>query len=79
MAEGSGEVAIYVMPTEEGLPPRALIYSANPGEDEGAVAVTGVIAAWSRDAGAWMVDGLPLPSELGGAITEHAKSLGVEW
>lgn len=52
-------------------------------EREGAVvgiAVQRTLATWSADSGMWLLeDGSPVPVELGEAITEHAKNLGVEW
>lgn len=66
---------IYVLPTEGGSPPRALI--GEPMPEEGAVYAT--ISTWSADMGAWTIDDIPVPEDLNEAITEHAKSLGVEW
>lgn len=71
--EGIMAMAIYVLPTEPGLPPRAVIGQPVEGTIQGAVAV------WSGDVGSWTLHGELLPSELSDAITEHAKSLGVEW
>jgi hypothetical protein len=67
------DLVIYVLPTEEGLPPRAVIGEQASG------GIRGPLATWSRDSGAWEVGGVPVPDELGEAITDHAKSLGVEW
>jgi hypothetical protein len=66
------EVAVYVLPTETGLPPRALIGRVT---DDG---IEGQLATWSRDSGTWTVGGLPIPQEVAERITEHARSLGVE-
>lgn len=66
--------AIYVLPTEEGVPPRAIL-----GEAVGQNMLVEATAVWSNDAGAWMVEGVPVDQELGDLITAHAKSLGVEW
>jgi hypothetical protein len=67
--------AIYVLPTEAGLPPRAVL-----GEPVlGGKMVVGTIAMWTADMGCWTLNGVPLPPELSDTITEHAKSLGVEW
>lgn len=72
---------IYVLPTEENLPPRAVLFDGPMvvmDSDEGLI-VAGTLSTWSSDIGAWTVGGLPLPQELSEAITAHAKSLGVEW
>lgn len=70
-------ISIFVLPTEEGQPPRAIL--AN-GEIVRRAMLTGSIVTWSRDLGAWVsTEGMPLPPDLGDDITEHAKSLGVEW
>jgi hypothetical protein len=62
---------IYVLPTEEGKPPRALVGEAVQG------ALMGVQVEWSGEDGRWKFDGEPLEDELSEAITEHARSLGV--
>lgn len=67
---------IYVLPTEEGKPPRAII---GPFNEEEQRFLAGVEAMWSRDLGTWTVGNMPLPNDLAAQITEHAKSLGVEW
>lgn len=76
-------ISIYVMPTEEGKPPRAILYSmpVETIEDARALStVEGALATWSRDMGVWqMPDGTIVPEDIGNAITEHAKNLGVEW
>jgi hypothetical protein len=64
---------IYVLPTEVGRPPRAVV-----GPFNGTEFIAGVECMWSRDTGTWTVNGLPVPSDLASQITEHAKSLGVE-
>lgn len=70
-------LSMYVLPSEPGKPPRAVVGVA-AGED-----VVGLLATWSPDQGAWTVPSpagpIPLPSDLDEALTEHAKSLGVEW
>lgn len=67
---------IYVLPTEEGKPPRAVLFEGEIGEigDE----IKGAMATWSNDNGAWMLGDIPAPPELGEAITNHARNLGVE-
>jgi len=73
------DVSIYVLPTEEDRPPRAVLHTG-PVDDEAEGVVTRVVVTWSRDMGTWLSpDGLPVPSELAEAITTHAKNLGVEW
>lgn len=73
-------MVIYVMPTEEGKPPRALLAQDIVEVDGGMMAVgVAVQAVWSSDSGAWFVDGEPIDPEIGEAITNHAKELGVEW
>lgn len=68
------EVGIYVMPTEEGLPPRAaFVMEVVPGIQ------TAVGGATYKD-GAWRYqDGREVEEELAAQITAHAESLGVEW
>lgn len=68
----TGVVSIYVLPTEEGMPPRAVI-----GEDMGDT-ISGSVAVWTADMGTWTMGGIPLPQELAEAISAHAGSLGVE-
>lgn len=68
---------IYVLPTEEGLPPRAIL--TDDTDVQLGDRIEGTLVVWSRDSGVWELNGVPLPSELGGAITAHAVSLGVEW
>lgn len=72
---------IYVLPTEENLPPRAVLFEGPMmmmASDEG-TAIAGTLAMWSADIGTWVVNDIPLPQELADAITAHAKDLGVEW
>ena len=78
--------SIFVLPTIEGLPPRAMLGEViataedTEGEEEvQALAMMGVLATWSHDMGTWTVEGMPVPQELADRITEHAKDLGVEW
>jgi len=70
--------SIYVLPTEEGMPPRALLSEIDP-EHPPTVGdmVPSVIAVFSNDVGRWTLGGLPLPDEVNQAITEHAANLGV--
>lgn len=69
--------SIYVLPTEENIPPRAIIGQIVP--TQGGAAITGVQATWSHDVGTWVnEESIPFPQELADMITEHAKALGVE-
>jgi hypothetical protein len=68
---------IYVLPSEPGVPPRAMVGQITPAEE--GFTVIGELATWSRDMGMWLIEERPVPPELGEAITAHAKSLGVEW
>jgi len=63
---------IYVLRTEEGKPPRALVGEGDEPQSGDPLAV------FSYDSGCWMINGIPVPEELGDAITAHARSLGVE-
>ena len=78
MTQGNGNgvhgVGIYVLPTEEGLPPRAaLLKEVAPG-------MTSVVAVFAYTDDAWRDhEGEEVAEELADAITEHAESLGVEW
>lgn len=67
-------VGIYILPTEEGLPPRAaFIVPVAPGVE------AAVFGAQYTD-GAWRYpDGSEIEQELADAITKHAEELGVEW
>jgi len=65
-------MSIYVLRTEEGKPPRALVGEWPEPRPSDALAV------FSHDTGCWMINGIPVPDELGDAITAHARSLGVE-
>jgi hypothetical protein len=75
---------IYVLPTQEKMPPRALLYDELPVTlmSEGETILTagvGMAVTWSNDMGVWVgSDGIPLPPEVGEVITEHARSLGVD-
>src|SRR3954464_5352813 len=78
-------VVIYVLPTEEGLPPRAMVGQPVAGIVEGpdgepavAEGIAGELCVWSADMGAWMANGVPVPTVLGDALTQRAKELGVE-
>jgi hypothetical protein len=59
-------ISIYVMPTEEGLPPRALV--------ETPFGVT----ATRYEGGKWTTEDGDVIEELAEVITAHAKELGVE-
>lgn len=68
-------VSIYVLPTEVGMPPRALLFEGEmPTGDE----ARGMVTTWSADLGTWVMDSMPVPEPLAEAITQHAKNLGVE-
>jgi hypothetical protein len=70
----------YVLPTEEGMPPRAVLGKITTDAEGRPVEGEGALVTWSRDQGAWVAEnGTALPPELGEAITAHAKELGVEW
>lgn len=73
--------SVYVLPTEAGQPPRALLMEGDQQQriDETGVAGPGTLAVWSADTGSWCVAGNPLAQEFSEVITNHAKSLGVEW
>lgn len=73
MSDEPQALEIYVLPTEQGMPPRAVV-----GVSDGR-AIMGSMAVWTADVGMWTLNGDPLPEELSDAITEHAKSLGVDW
>jgi hypothetical protein len=75
---------IYVMPTETGLPPRALLGMVERGEDEeGPITPEEMaesaeaMAIWTGDQGCWTLHGEPLEPEFSEAISAHAHSLGV--
>lgn len=75
MSAGNGngaaqEIGIYVMPTEEEMPPRAVFITPSKQVVGGAVYLDD---AWRYP------DGTEVPEELAEAITDHAESLGVEW
>lgn len=77
-------VAIYVLPTQEGMPPRARLMAGVVMSEESddkvlVAAVDQHEAIWSRDMGTWTVDGIPVQQDLADDITAHAKDLGVEW
>jgi hypothetical protein len=73
------ETAIYVLPSEEGMPARAILSPVDPDDPELEVgkAIRGTLATWTADMGTWTVGGTPVPQELAGAISAHAASLGV--
>lgn len=62
-------LSIYVMPTEEGLPPRALVQTGDG---------TPLSAVYEDEKEAWTIEGEEVPDELSQAITDHARNLGVE-
>ena len=76
-------MSIYVLETEENLPPRAILGLVDPdsiSEDIEIVTVgpmMGPLAVFTGDMGCWTVAGEALPPELSGAISAHAASLGV--
>lgn len=70
-------VGVYVLPSQSGQPPRALLMNGDM-EPEPGDTVQGVLVTWQADSGSWMFpDGMPVPPDLASEITEHAKSLGV--
>lgn len=73
--------SIYVLPSEQGSPPRAILGEYEEEDDVPGLGepVQGMLATWSQDLGVWMIGPNPLPNELSDAITDHAKNLGVEW
>lgn len=68
------------MPTEEGLPPRALLFLAAPLAD-GIVVADPVpkAVAYSEENSCWEFEGEPVNDELDEAISTHARNLGVEF
>jgi hypothetical protein len=74
--EGVEIKGIYVLPSEPGMPPRALLLTTDEDPKPGDV-LEGVVAVFSSDMGCWTAEGDPLPSVLGEAVTAHAASLGV--
>lgn len=67
-------VGIYVLPTEEDVPPRAVfVVDVAPGFKAAVGGVQYTDNAWRYP------DGSEVAEELARAITEHAESLGVEW
>ena len=65
--------SIYVLPTEEGRPPRAVV---------GEQAIDGFVGlpvqyVHDDDRWIWEANGQPVPDDLGEAITSHARWLGV--
>jgi hypothetical protein len=67
-------VGIYVLPTEEELPPRAVfLIEVSPG-------IHAPVGGAAYTDGAWRYEnGDEVEEDLGQAITEHAEGLGVEW
>lgn len=74
MTDEEAVIGIFVLPTQRGRPPSAVI---GPVVGEALIASKQVI--WSRDVGAWMDGDVPVQADLGDAITVHARNLGVEW
>lgn len=75
--EAPDSLNIYVLPTEKGTPPRAMLFS---GEHEpNQLPPDAKLVVWSRDSACWCLNGTPIPKELGDQITAHAQSLGVPW
>jgi len=85
-------IGIYVLPSEENMPPRAMLFRQIEGElpeelkaqlDEEAgmiQVVESTMVTWSNDSGTWLqMDGTPVSPDVGEAITQHAKDLGVDW
>jgi hypothetical protein len=71
-------LSIYVLPTEEDAPTRALIGFKMVAPD-GNVMLAGEQVAWSNDSGLWVnEEGIPVPTDVGAAISQQARSLGVE-
>lgn len=67
-------LGIYVLPTEEDLPPRAVFLT------ELAPGLTAVVGEVAYIEDAWRhANGEEVVEELAEAITAHAESLGVEW
>lgn len=67
-------VAIYVMPTEEGLPPRAVfLVEVFPDVQAPIGGAAYMDSAWRYP------NGQEVEEELAQAITQHAEALGVEW
>jgi hypothetical protein len=64
---------VYVLPTEENLPPRAILF-----EGETPNAQNARVSVWSADVGTWTLEGVPLNTSLADIITGHARSLGVD-
>lgn len=60
---------VYVLPTEEGLPPRALLV---PGLFQPPIA-----ARWSEELDTWTIDDIEVDDDLSNVITQHALTLGV--
>lgn len=77
-------ISIYVLPSEPLKPPRALLFKTPAGEEEPELGpptgeFEGAMVMWSRDVGSWLTEeGVPVPTGVAEAITEHARNLGVE-
>lgn len=71
---GEQEYGIYVLPTEEDLPPRAMFLT------EVMLGIQMPINGAAYVDGAWRYpDGTEVEGDLAAAITAHAEDLGVEW
>jgi len=78
---------IFVLPTEDGMPPRAVLGQVEVEDDTEyepeevstieALERGETMATFSNDAGCWVLGGAPLPEDLSKAISDHAASLGV--
>lgn len=81
-------IGIFIMPSEDGVPPRAILFTAPQmrkievadGVEAIALELSQGTVTWSRDLCAWISErGTAVPTVLGEAITARAKELGVEW
>lgn len=68
---------IYVLPTEEGLPPRAVLIPLAISEPGEPMVALGLPVAVAYEDECWRIDGEPVPEDANEAITQHAESLGV--
>lgn len=76
-AAASGRVEIYVLPSETGFPPRAVVQYVQE-SDEASLTLRNFVV-WNADTGSWSCGGEPVDPVLGEAITAHARDLGVKW
>lgn len=78
MSDDEVAISIYVLPSEQNQPPRAMLIKGEVPQVEPGDEIQGVLVTWQSDSGVWTYEGgMPLDAELGAAVTEHAKSLGV--